>query len=68
MNTIPNPEIHYIQSELNDLSATPEIVRPKLVKLKENRACGPDLIHPRIHIELQAELVLPLVDIFNQSL
>ena len=39
-----------------------------MVKLKENRACGPDSIHPKILIELQAELVLPLVDIFNQSL
>ena len=39
-----------------------------MVKLKENRECGPDLIHPKILIELQAEFVLPLVDIFNQSL
>ena len=68
MNTIPRPEIIYEQSVLNDLSITPEIVRKKLVKLKENRACGPDLIHPNILIKLQAELVLPLVDIFNQSL
>ena len=39
-----------------------------MVKLRENRACGPYLIHQKILIELQAELVLPLVDIFNQSL
>ena len=39
-----------------------------MVKLKENRACGPDLIHQKILIELQAELVLPFVDVFNQSL
>ena len=39
-----------------------------MVKLKKNRACDPDLVHPKILIELQAELVLPLVDIFNQSL
>ena len=31
-------------------------------------ACEPDLVHPKILIELQAELVLPRVDIFNQSL
>ena len=68
MNVIPNPEIFYVHSELNDLSITPEIVKQKLAKLKENRACGPDLIHPNILIELQAELVLPLVDIINQSL
>ena len=36
--------------------------------LKENRACGPNLIHPQILTELQAEHVLPLVDIINQSL
>ena len=68
MNNIPNPEICYVQSELTDLSITPEIVKQKLAKLKENRACGPDLIHQKILIELQAELVLPLVGIFNQSL
>ena len=68
MNVILNPEICYVQSELNDLSITPEIVKRKLVKLKGNRACDPDLIHPKIFIELQAELVLPLVDIFHQSL
>ena len=68
MNTIPNPDIFYVLCELTDLSITPEIVRQKLVKLKENRACGPDLIHPKILIELLAELVLPIVDIFDQSL
>ena len=50
MNTIPNPEICYIQSELTDLSITPEIVKQKLVKFKENMACGPDLTHPKILI------------------
>ena len=39
-----------------------------MVRLKENRVCGHDLVHPKIPIELQAELVLPLDDIFNQSL
>ena len=39
-----------------------------MVKLKGNRACGPNLTHPKILVELQAELVLPLVDIINQSL
>ena len=68
MNTIPNPEICYVQSELTDLSITPKVVKQKFVKLNENRTCGPDLIHPKSLIELQAELVLPLVDIFNQSL
>ena len=67
-NTIPSPEICYVHSELTDLSITPEIVLKKFVKLKENRACGPDLTHPKSLVELQAELVLPLVDIFNQSL
>ena len=44
-------------------------VKQRLVKLKKNRECGPDLIHPTIIIiiELQAELVQPL-DILNQSL
>ena len=50
MNTIPNPEICYVQSELNDLSFTQEIVK-KLVKLKYCRVCGPDFIHPKILIE-----------------
>ena len=68
MNTIPNSEICYVQSEPMDLSITPVIVKQKLAKLKENRACGPNLIHTKILIELQAELVLPLVYIFNRSL
>ena len=42
--------------------------KQNLVKLIDNRACGPDLIHQKILIELQTELVLPLVYIFNQSL
>ena len=66
LNAIPNPKICFIQSGLSDISITPEI--KKVVKLKENWACGPDLIHPKIIIELQAELVLPLVDACNQSL
>ena len=68
MNAIPNQEICYVHSEVNDLPITPEIANQKLLKLKENRACGPDIIHPKILIESQAELVLPLVDIFNESL
>ena len=51
MNTLPNPEILYVQSELTHLSITPEIIKQKLVKLKENRACGPDSTHPKILIE-----------------
>ena len=50
------------------MSITPEILKQTLVKLKENRACGPDLIHQKIFVELPAEIVLPLVYIFNQSL
>ena len=46
----------------------PEIVLKKLAKLTENRACGPDLIHPKSLIDLQTQFVLPLVEIFNQSL
>ena len=63
MYTIPNPKICYVQSEPYDLSITPEIVK-KLVKLKDNTAYSPDLIHPEIVIELQAKLV----DIINQLL
>ena len=48
MYTIPNQEIYYVQSELYYLSITLEIVKEKLVKLKENRSCGPDLIHKKI--------------------
>ena len=40
----------------------------KLVKLTENRTCEADLIHPKILIDLQAELVPPHADIFNQLL
>ena len=44
MNTIPNPEIRYAQSELRDQSITPEFVGQKLVTLNENRAYGPDFL------------------------
>ena len=36
--------------------------------LKKNESRGPDIIHQKIHIHLQAELVLALVDIYHQSL
>ena len=36
--------------------------------LNENGACVPDLINPKILTELQAKIVLPLVDYFSQSL
>ena len=36
MNTIPNLEICYVQSDQTDLSITPEIIKQKLAKLKEN--------------------------------
>ena len=68
INTITNPEICYVQSELTDLSITPETVKQSLVKLKENKACHTELIHPKILIDSQTELVLPLVGIFKQSL
>ena len=68
INTIPNPEICSVQSELTYLSITQKIVKQLLVKLKDNRASGPDLIHHKILIDSQTELVLPLVDIYYQSL
>ena len=40
----------------------------RMPKWEEIRTCGPDLIHSKILIELQAEVVLPLVDIFYQSM
>ena len=51
MNTIPKPEIFYVQNALNDLPIPTEIAKQKLGKLKENTACGPDLINPKILIE-----------------
>ena len=44
------------------------MVKKKVVMLKESKAYSSNLNHPNIHMEVQAELVLPCVNIINKFL
>ena len=71
MTIIPTPILAFEGEEdekIKSVEFTVEEVRKKLEKLKENKSCGPDSIHPNILKVCHQELALPLANIFTKSI
>ena len=67
-SNIPTQEDLHIESPLTDLTITTEMVKKKLGKLRTDKSCGPDGVHPLILKKLSDTLAGPLCIIFNTSL
>ena len=65
---IPQQEDLNINSPLTNITVTTEKVKKKLNKLRTDKSCGPDDVHPLILKKLSDTLAEPLCQIFNQSL
>ena len=56
------------QTTIDDLRITVEMVLKELMKIKPNKSCGPDQLHPRLLIELSDLLALPISILYNATL
>ena len=64
----PLPQFASVQHNLSSISITIQDVKDVLRNLNVNKACGPDLISPRLLKEGAIILSWPLSTIFNRSL
>ena len=64
---LPDMNEHF-ETELRSISITQEIVKDRLEKLKVNKSCGPDNIHPFVLQATAGASSVPLHIIFNKSL
>ena len=62
------PEVERTVVNITDVLIDEEIVKKKLSKLKEDKAMGPDEIHPKILRECSEQLAGPLARLFRMSL
>ena len=67
-NNRPLPHIPPTEYSLTSIVITVEDVKNVLRNLNINKACGPDLISPRLLKECATIIALPLSIIFNRSL
>ena len=67
-DNMPTIDPKAVQSTLNEIHITEELVRKKLSALKTSKSPGPDKIHPRILKELKNELTKPLTLLFIASI
>ena len=68
----PDGEIPRIRERtrinIPDLRITVEMVLDALKKIKVNKSCGPDNLHPRLLLELADIIALPVTTLFNATL
>ena len=68
----PDGEIPRIKQrtsiKIPDLIITVEMVTDALKKIKVNKSCGPDNLHPRLLLELADIIALPVTILFNETL
>ena len=62
------PEVDRTLANISDLLISEEIVKTKLSKLKEDKAMGPDGLHPKVLRECAEQLSGPLTELFRLSL
>ena len=67
-SNIPTQAEIPLTSFLSDLTITPEMMKKKLDKLRTDKSCGPDGVHPLVLKKLSPTLSKPLSKIFNISL
>merc|ERR1739842_123499 len=63
------PEMNAIfETEISNMEISREEIQEKLEKLKVNKSCGPDNIHPFVLQKTASAISVPLQKIFEQSL
>ena len=67
-SNVPKQEEIPLNSILSDINITPAKVKKKLDKLRTDKSCGPDGVHPLILKNLSSTLAKPLCNIFNITL
>ena len=68
LSNIPNFDPHPCTSFLDNISISPEEVKKKLTKLRTDKSCGPDEVHPLLLNNLADLMSIPLTIIFNASI
>ena len=68
ISNIPEFDPIPVQSTLNKIQITPATVKKKLSKLRTDKSCGPDGVHPLILNKLADSMSLPLSLIYQLSL
>ena len=68
LTSIPVPTLQYDDAMLDNVIFTAEIVRKKLLLLKNGKSAGPDNFHPRVLKELADHISGPLARLFEISL
>ncbi|CAL4102579.1 unnamed protein product, partial [Meganyctiphanes norvegica] len=56
------------ETQIGNITITPEMVEKKLEKLNINKSCGPDEIHPHVLQKTAKAMSKPLAIIFQKSL
>ena len=67
-SNIPNFDPHPCTSFLDTINITNEQVKKKLAKLRTDKSCGPDEVHPFLLNKLAETMAKPLTIIFNNSI
>ena len=67
-SNIPEFDPHPVTSNLNTIQITPEIVKKKLNKLRTDKSCGPDGVHPLLLNKLADTMSIPLALIYQISI
>ena len=68
MDNIPEFNPHPCTSFLENINIKPSEVKKKLSKLRTDKSCGPDEVHPYILNHLADCMSIPLAFIFNMSI
>ena len=68
LTNIPEFEPHPCTSFLENIAITPNEVKKKLSKLRTDKSCGPDEVHPLLLNNLAETMSIPLSIIFNSSI
>ena len=57
-----------IESDISYLNVTEEMVQYEIKILNMNKSCGPDVIHPRLLIELISDISKPIAFLLNKTI
>ena len=68
LTNIPEFEPHPCTSFLENIVIKPNEVKKKLSKLRTDKSCGPDEVHPLLLNNLAETMSIPLSIIFNSSI
>ena len=68
LTNIPDFDPHPCTSFLENITITPDVVKKKLTKLRTDKSCGPDEVHPLLLNNLAEYMAIPLTIIFNSSI